>query len=117
MRRELLEDAVQLYGQFLKEAPDDPRVRLETAMTERRLARILLLLGRTSQAESSIERSIALLRHDSQDSPADEQLQLELARSLILEGSILGQLAPLEQAVAHSPSTWLHRCDESRRGD
>ena len=39
VRRELLEDAVQLYGQFLEEVPDDPRVRLETAMTERRLAR------------------------------------------------------------------------------
>ena len=99
VRRELLEDAVQLYGQFLDEAPIDPRVRLETAMTERRLAQLLFHLGRTSQAESSIERSIALLRQVSNESPNSEQLQLELARSLMWEGAIRHQLAPLEQAV------------------
>ncbi len=118
VRRELLEDAVQLYGQFLDEAPIDPRVRLETAMTERRLVQSLFHLGRTSQAESSIERSIALLRQVSNESPNSEQLQLELARSLMWR-RLRDQLGhpPAKRPSPFSVDLVLHRCDESSRGD
>jgi eukaryotic-like serine/threonine-protein kinase len=99
-RREVLEEAVKLYSQFLEDAPDDPRVRLETAMTQRRLAKLQFLLGNTSQAESSVERSIELLRDDLNQAPNNEQIQLELARSMLLAGVIQKQLQPLERAVA-----------------
>ena len=40
-----------------------------------------------------------MLRDDLHESPDNQQPQLELARSLMWEGAILQQLAPLEQAV------------------
>jgi serine/threonine protein kinase len=101
VRGDLLEDAVKLYSQFLEETPADPRVRLETAMAQRRLAALHFHLGRNSQAQSHIEQSLALLRHDLSKAPADERLQLELARSQLLAGSILDQLEPIEEAVAN----------------
>ena len=100
VRYELLEDAVRLYDRFLADAPHDPQLQTETAITERRKARVLRLLGRSDEAREPIERSIRLLRERLDDARDSEPLQLELARSLLLAGPILQQLPPLEEAVA-----------------
>ena len=100
VRYELLEDAVRLYDRFLADAPHDPQLQTETAITERRKARVLFLLGRSDEAREPIERSIRLLREQLKAAPDSEPLRLELARSLLLAGAILQQLPPLEEAVA-----------------
>ncbi len=106
VRYELLEEAVQLYDQFLEDAPDEPKLRTGTAITERRKAQLLQLLGRSDDAREPIERSIRLLREELKGSTGNPRLQLELARSLILSGVILGELERLDQAV-----TLLRRLD------
>ena len=100
VRYELLEDAVRLYDRFLQDAPQDPQLQTETAVTERRKARVLLQLDRRDEAREPIERSIRLLREQLNAAPDSEPLRLELARSLLLAGPILQQLPPLEEAVA-----------------
>jgi serine/threonine-protein kinase len=61
IRRALLEDALEFYQGFLKEKSSDPTVRHETARAYMRVAKILVVLGRSPQALEPWERASALL--------------------------------------------------------
>ena len=94
VRHGLLEDALSTYQQLLASAADDPQVRLETAMAQRRLASILIDLGRFQQAEESIQAAIELLTTLREQSPDDSQVEFELAQNRILQSRVaLGQFA------------------------
>ena len=104
VRRGLLEDALTIYQQLLASAGNEPATGLETAMAQRRLATILVHLGRTSQAEESTQAAVELLTTMLKQAPNDSQLGFELARiqklqSEIDKDNLESSIAHLEQAV------------------
>jgi serine/threonine-protein kinase len=60
VRRELLQQALDFYQQFLKEKSDDPKVQRETAGAFARAAEIHQLLGDSAKAEEEYLQSIRL---------------------------------------------------------
>ncbi len=104
VRRGLLEDALSIYQQLLASAGYDARTGLETVMAQRRLGTILFHLGRKEQAAELAQATIELLTSMLNQSPDDSYLQLELARTEILQSRIdtdhsESSIAHLEQAA------------------
>lgn len=60
VRRELLEEALALYHEFLNQRRGDPRVRLETLKAYGRVGEITLLLGRRDESERAYRRLLEL---------------------------------------------------------
>ena len=60
VRRELLQQALDFYQQFLKEKSDDPKVERETASAFARAAEIHQLLGDSAKAEQEYLEAIRL---------------------------------------------------------
>lgn len=100
VRRELLEDAVRLYQRFLDREEGDPQVRVEMGIVHQRLAKLLHALGRQFEAETSIARSINLLKQAAREAPADTSVRLELARSLIAAGSVRSELRSFDEGIS-----------------
>ena len=105
LRRELYEDALAAYREILEDTPDDADIRLETAVAQRRVARILEQLGRHAEAEAAAEEAaetLAKLRSRKTETAAAD---IELGRLLVLQAGIVN-VAPgaaierLEQAAS-----------------
>jgi tetratricopeptide (TPR) repeat protein len=87
-----------------QQAGDDPQVRLETAKAQRRVGRILMLLGRNAEAESELNAAAALLKTILDQISAKTQVEIELAHVRRLQGALLtatreSRLAHLSEAV------------------
>src|SRR5262249_7888515 len=80
LRKAILEDALQLYQRFLRQAGSDPTVRLGTGEAYRRTGQIYRQLGYPDQAERAYREAIALLEKLVTDSP-DSASRLALALS------------------------------------
>lgn len=79
VRRQLLQQALEFYQQFLQERGDDPEVRFETAQAFFRAASIHDVLGENQRAESEYRRALAILASLREQRPNDERATLELA--------------------------------------
>ena len=60
IQRALLEDALEFYRDFARQAHDDPEVLLETSRAYRRLGQTYFLFGRASEAEPCFREAIAI---------------------------------------------------------
>jgi len=78
VRRDLLEDALRFYKEFLNERGDHPVVQVEAAKAYRRVGRIQELLGQNDEAESAYAHAVALLDKLLIKSPSDPSLLNEL---------------------------------------
>ena|GEM_PF-1929330 len=92
-RQRLLEDALQVYLEFLKEEGDDPRVRQQTARAYDRTARIYQLLGRTGQAEEAYARALAIQTDLAERFPDRPDYRLDRAASHQGLGALLAPTA------------------------
>lgn len=62
LRRELLEDALEFYLEFLGENSDDPELQKGTVRAQLRLAKVQDLLGMLEEAERSARDAVALAK-------------------------------------------------------
>ena len=56
-RRQILEDAVRFYGEFLKQESDDPQLRREMGRAFYRLGTLFLSLGNVDKARDALEQA------------------------------------------------------------
>jgi tetratricopeptide (TPR) repeat protein len=79
VRRNLLQDALGFYQEFLRERGDSPFVRSEAASAYMRLGGIQLQLGQRNEAEETYRQAEALLEELSAESPGDPDFRHRLA--------------------------------------
>jgi tetratricopeptide (TPR) repeat protein len=80
-RRRLLEDALNIYRDFLRDESNDPAVRREIGQAHGRIARVQHLLGSSDQAEEAWGHAIDLQLELAAEFADDPAYQLDLARS------------------------------------
>ncbi len=100
LRRELLEQALKYYEQFVKERADDPTARDELAANAYRLGRISRQLGSIDDAENWYRRAIAIQEELLAERPGDQSLTAALGDTLNAMGEIFLTRQDLEQARA-----------------
>ena len=74
IRRDLLLDALKFYQKFLKKQGDDPQLRREFALAQRRVGRIHVQLGQYQDAERAYRDAIAMFDKLGPDPFADYAL-------------------------------------------
>jgi tetratricopeptide (TPR) repeat protein len=79
VRRDLLQDALRFYQEFLRERADSTIVRAEAARAYRRVGQIQDLLGQRDESEAAYRRSVDLLENLVAESQGDASLLSELA--------------------------------------
>ena len=79
VRRDLLQDALGFYQEFLRERGDSPVVRAEAAKAYRRVGQIQDLLGQRDEAEKAYVQAAALLESLAAESPDDSFVLSEQA--------------------------------------
>ncbi|MFI5454722.1 MAG: protein kinase [Isosphaerales bacterium] len=89
VRRALLLKALAFYREFLRDRPSEPSVRLEAGRAYRRAGDINVLLGRHTEAEDALRRSIDLLAGLAPVLPGSGDRREELARSRHSLGELL----------------------------
>lgn len=82
VRRQLLQDAVGVQEAMLREAPQDARLSVETAIAKRRLAELHGWLGENTEAERCVAEALTILDTKPPVSA------IELARVLAIRGRI-----------------------------
>ncbi len=82
LRRELLEDALELHTSFVADRDDpDPRVRGDLGRTYHRLGRIYGLLGRPDDQERAYQQAVAIQERLAREDPQDPEPRVALAKS------------------------------------
>jgi len=79
VRRELLEEALALYREFLNQRRGDPRVRLETLKAYDRVGEITLLLGRRDESERAYRRLLELAAEFRRDGGSADEYRIQSA--------------------------------------
>jgi tetratricopeptide (TPR) repeat protein/tRNA A-37 threonylcarbamoyl transferase component Bud32 len=100
-RQRVLEEALQIYLEFLKEEGDDPAVRQVTARAYDRTARIYQLLGQAERAEEAYGRALAIQTGLADQFPDRPDYRLDQAASHQGLGALwagAGRTAPAEAA-------------------
>jgi serine/threonine protein kinase/tetratricopeptide (TPR) repeat protein len=90
LRVRLLEDAVVLYQKLLADQSDDPALRAERARTHEQLGKMLVELGRNSDAERALRETIAATGGDTTDVDA-EALAMRTRARQALAAAMLGR--------------------------
>jgi tetratricopeptide (TPR) repeat protein len=98
LRRDLLEQALAFYRQFLDERGDDPLVRWRTGVALRNAADVEGLLGKQAEAERHYERALELLGGLAKEFPDDASYRRDLALARYRLGLLLAQGQRLAQA-------------------
>ncbi len=80
-RREVLQQALTLYGELLEDNDADPEVRLETARSHVRMGDIHKLLDEDAQAHGNYDRAIELLTSLTADHPGVPDYEKALAHA------------------------------------
>ena len=125
VRRDLLQDALRFYQEFLRERSDSPLVRAEAARAYRRVGQIQDLLGKRDDAEKAYLEAATLLDTLTAESPDNPTLVNELAevhrglgqlyhatrRWPEAETSLHKSVALLEQLECAHPEIPRHRRD------
>jgi serine/threonine protein kinase len=79
VRRDLLQDALRFYQEFLRERGDSPLVRSEAASAYRRVGQIQVLLGQRNEGEEAYRQAVTLLEELLAELPDDPVLRNRLA--------------------------------------
>jgi tetratricopeptide (TPR) repeat protein len=101
VRRELLEQAVQFYQDFLEEDSADPAVRQETGRAYRRLAAIYNMLGPEERVEDNTRRAVTLFEKLVAEFPGNPDYRQDLEESYTALGWLYF-------------ATWHRRADAAR---
>ncbi len=100
LRRQLLEDALRFYQEFLAERGDDPAVRLRTASIQKSVGDIYGLLSRHGDAEGAYRRALDLLEPLVAEFPAVPAYRWELSDCQSRLGVVLGKTGAADKAAA-----------------
>jgi tetratricopeptide (TPR) repeat protein len=127
VQRALLEDALEFYRNFARQAPDDPEIQSESSRAYRRLARTYNGLRRGEEAKRLIQEAIAIQRKLIAASPAVVAYRSGLAETLtdlglidygqgqVVEAAEAAQnaLAQFEEMIAVNPSGPQYRYERA----
>lgn len=80
VRRELLENALAFYQEFLQQKSDDPSVRHETAITYYRVGYSHVLLGNYEKCLDPLKKAAAMLEELVKENPKSVEYRTELAQ-------------------------------------
>ena len=83
IQRALLEDALEFYRDFARQAHDDPEILLEASRAYRRLGQTHYFFGRSSEAERCIAEALAIQTKLVVDFPQIAAHRAELVRTQI----------------------------------
>ncbi|MHC4136873.1 MAG: protein kinase domain-containing protein, partial [Planctomycetota bacterium] len=100
LRRELLEEALAFYLDFLEQKGDEPTVRLDVGRAYKRVGLIYDNLGQYANSEATTKRAIAAFEELATDSPDVLPLQSELASAVVQLGGLYDDWDRSELAVA-----------------
>jgi serine/threonine protein kinase/tetratricopeptide (TPR) repeat protein len=98
VRRQLLQEALAFYQDFLREDIDDPALRQETGLAYDRVAKIHQWLGQNSQAAEAYGRAQQLHEDLAREFPDDSQHKRNLASSRGNLGMLFWQQGKLAAA-------------------
>jgi tetratricopeptide (TPR) repeat protein len=79
VRRQLLQDALRFYQEFLSERGDSPVIRSEAALAYRRMGMIQFQLGQPREAEESYRQAVGLAEKLFAEAPDDPAILDKLA--------------------------------------
>ncbi len=102
VRRELYAEAIQFYADLAEERPQEPRIRLNLARTQRQTA---VLCGQQSQFQTGLALvgpSIATLKSLVSAHPGNAEYQSSLGASLVVSSDLNIDLRHFDQAVLES---------------
>src|SRR5262249_23151763 len=88
-QKELLEEALAIYQEFLQEKSNDPVRQEETALAYKRMGDILHTLGKNDLAKDAYQQATVLLSPLAQRAPANPQYRQNLANSWNFLGEVL----------------------------
>jgi eukaryotic-like serine/threonine-protein kinase len=132
VRRDLLQDALRFYREFLGERGDNPLVRSEAASAYRRVGQIQVLLGKRDEGEEAYRQAVALVEKLLGEFPDDAGFRKQLAgihndlgrlylfnteRWPQAEAALQRAVALLEQLVSQHPTLVKNRLDLARSQD
>jgi serine/threonine protein kinase/tetratricopeptide (TPR) repeat protein len=99
-RKNLLQNAKEFYERFIREQYDAPAARHDLALAHLRLAKIQQVLGDYQEAETSLERAIALLGALSGEQPDVADYQRDLGAGYTAMGDIYRETSRFDKAEA-----------------
>ncbi|MCP4510084.1 MAG: hypothetical protein GY826_27230, partial [Fuerstiella sp.] len=114
-RDAMLQQALSLYEEIVREHNDDPYARQQQALAYGRMSNILDLTGRSEEAETAINQGIALLEERLKTHPNNRSYRKSLAKLLFrrihLDGRTqtkqladAGRMLPIYQQLLRTPS-------------
>jgi tetratricopeptide (TPR) repeat protein len=117
LRRDVVQQGLDFYKQFLHDDSPDPVLRFQTARTYRQMATVYCSQGRAEEAQEVMRRAVALYEALEAGDPGDSTYPAEQARTHYLRGLLYtstkrhpeaaaayGQAAECyRRAVAHEP--------------
>jgi tetratricopeptide (TPR) repeat protein/tRNA A-37 threonylcarbamoyl transferase component Bud32 len=98
VRRQVLEDALRFYQQFLQDQDSAPSVRREVGRAHWRVGRIYSMLRRPAEAGAAYRRGEVLLEELAADFPTVPEYRAELAHILTDLGTLLKEAGQLPEA-------------------
>jgi hypothetical protein len=99
-RKELTAAAVDGFRRLAAQRPDDPEVRLRTAMAYRHAANVRSKLNDTAAAEPLHREAVNILQRLATDRPTDRTAADRLAEALRDQAQLFGRLGRLGDAAA-----------------
>jgi eukaryotic-like serine/threonine-protein kinase len=105
VRRALLEDALEFYRDFARQAPGDPEVQFEVSQAYGRVGRVYQESGWNDEAERSFLEALAIQQQLVETSPGFAAFRRELARTDYDLGSLWdarGRKAEAEAQLQHA---------------
>ena len=99
VQRALLEDALEFYRDFARQAHDDPEVLLEASQAYGRLGRTYTWLGRSEEGERCFLEALALQNQLTGSFPAVAVYRWALARTYYDLGSLWNSLGRKDEAL------------------
>ncbi|MHC4944678.1 MAG: protein kinase domain-containing protein [Planctomycetota bacterium] len=100
LRRELLEDALMFYQDFLEQKGNDPEVRYETGRAYWRVGLIQKKLGRDAEAERALKEAIQIQTRLTSEYGSEPKYKAALADACNNLGNLLSSLEQPEKAIA-----------------
>jgi serine/threonine protein kinase len=101
LRKELLEEALAFYLDFLEQKEDEPGLRFDAALAHRRVGTIYNQLGRYAESVPSHERAILSLEELVEEVPGEPDYRYELAFTL---AQLAYPLESLERSAETEPA-------------
>ncbi len=99
VQRALLEDALEFYRGFARDAHGDPEILFEASQAYRRLGRTYLGLGRRSEADSCLREALAIQTQLATAEPTIPAYEYELVETQITLAKVMRETARSEEAL------------------